>query len=97
MERDQQFEAFVNAYPASRRQRGYMVQTAFLAALDKVSFETLMQALTQHTQSEQWATGVIPSMEKWLLEERWIQVLPTSERILNRLTPFERARRAGLK
>lgn len=94
---DEQFAAFVEAYPAARRQRGYMVETLFLHALAQVSYEALMQALAQHKRSAQWATGVIPSMRTWLEEQRWIQVLPEPEIPLSRLTPFERARKAGLK
>lgn len=104
MEKDQQFEAFVNAYPAARRQRGYMAETLFLYALSKVSYETLMIALRQHKKSEQWANGMIPSMRVWLEEERWIQVLPETpayaedgERLRKRLTPWQHAKRLGLK
>lgn len=104
MENDQQFEAFVNAYPAARRQRGYMAETLFLHALSKVSYETLMIALLQHKRSEQWANGMIPSMRVWLEEERWIQVLPEkppsaedADRIRKRLTPWQHAKRFGYK
>ena len=80
MHADQQFAAFVEAYPASRRQRGYMAETLFLHALEKVSFDHLLAAVRQHTRSEQWQTPkLIPSMLTWLQEERWIQVLPEVE------------------
>ena len=74
---DQLFEQFVQAYPAARRQRGYMVTHLFLAALEKAGAPALMTALEQHKTSEQWENlSMIPSMKKWLEEERWIQVLP---------------------
>jgi hypothetical protein len=74
---DQQFEQFVEAYPAGRRQKGFLVQQAFLAAVQKVGFERLMAAITQQKRSEQWENlSMIPSLRKWLEEERWIQVLP---------------------
>lgn len=48
----------------------------FLSALDKAGELVLMTALEQHKRSEQWQNGMIPSMTKWLEEERWIQILP---------------------
>jgi hypothetical protein len=39
----------------------------------------------------------IPSIETWLKEERWVQELPEPKIPESRLTPFERAKRAGLK
>lgn len=74
---DEQFEQFVQAYPAGRRQRGFIVTQLFLAAVGKVGFATLMTAVQQQTQSAQWENPLmIPLMKKWLEEERWIQVLP---------------------
>lgn len=74
---DELFEAFVQAYPAARRQRGYMVTHLFLAALEKAGELVLMAALAQHKRSEQWENpSMIPLMKKWLEEERWIQILP---------------------
>jgi hypothetical protein len=108
MERDQQFAAFVAAYPASRRQRGYMVETLFLAALEKVSYDVLIASLAQHTRSEQWQNGrLIPNMKVWLEEERWIQVLPEPQparlsvadeaRRFASLSPQDQLRRLGVK
>ena len=104
MEKDQQFEAFVEAYPAARRQRGYMAETLFLHALEKVGYEVLMQAVQQHRRSEQWARGMIPNMLTWLQEERWCQVLPEippsaedADRIRKRQTPWQHAKRFGYK
>jgi len=74
---DELFEQFVQAYPAARRQRGYMVSCLFLGALEKAGALVLMAALEQHKKSEQWENlSMIPSMKKWLEEERWIQILP---------------------
>lgn len=74
---DQLFEQFVEAYPAARRQRGYMVSHLFLAALEKAGWLVLSHALEQHKKSEQWENpAMIPLMKKWLEEERWIQILP---------------------
>ena len=81
MDTDQAFDAFVMAYPASRRQRGYMAETLFLLALQKVSVETLTAALEQHKRSAQWQEGrLIPMLKTWLQEERWIQELPEPKR-----------------
>ena len=78
---DELFEQFVQAYPASRRQRGYMAETLFLLALQKVSFEMLLAAVAQHKRSEQWQDArLIPMLKTWLQEERWIQVLPEPRR-----------------
>jgi hypothetical protein len=102
--RDLLFTDFVEAYPAGRRQRGYMASTLFLAALDKVPAATLFAALEQHKRSEQWQRGVIPSMTTWLEEERWIQVLPEPElspedqaQRWRSLSPQEQLRRLGMK
>lgn len=100
---DDYFEAFVSAYPESRRQRGFMAQQAFTAGIQKAGFDVIMAALAQHKRSDQWRTvSLIPMMKKWLEEERWIQVLPEDDAPApvaraDSLTPFERARRAGLK
>lgn len=77
---DDNFEAFVSEYPASRRQRGFMSQQAFVAGVQKAGFGVIMAALAQHKRSEQWRTAsLIPMMRKWLEEERWIQELPEHE------------------
>ena len=74
---DQLFEQFVQAYPAARRQRGYIVTHLFIGALEKAGALVLMAALEQHKKSEQWENqALIPMMKKWLEEERWIQILP---------------------
>ena len=92
---DQQFAAFVAAYPEARRQRGYMVEQLFLHALSKVSFDVLIAAVEQHKKSLQWQNGrLIPNLRTWLEEERWVQVLPEPERDL---TPWEMARKLGYK
>ena len=94
---DGHYEMFITTYPASRRQRGYMSSFLFCKAIEKVGPEVLFRALEQHKRSEQWQNGFIPSMVTWLQEERWIQVLPEPEIPASRLTPWELARRAGLK
>jgi hypothetical protein len=101
------FRQFRDAYPRPRRYSGQRAREAFAVALTQASFETLTTALEQHKRSVQWQNPrFVPSMIAWLEDERWIQVLPEIEvtvtpadeqRILNRLTPFERAKRAGLK
>ena len=99
IERDAQFTEFVNAYPAARRQRGYIAEQMFLLALDKCSYEVLITALEQHKRSEQWQREprFIPSLLTWLQQEHWIRVLPEPEAAPNRRTPFEQARHDGLK
>ncbi len=94
---DEAFEAFVQAYPVARRQKGYMASFLFIAAAEKVGVETLMAALAQHKRSIQWQTSsLIPMMRKWLEEERWIQELPEPDRS-DRLSPWEKARASGYK
>jgi hypothetical protein len=107
MEKDQQFAAFVEAYPAARRQRGYMAETLFLAALEKVSFNDLLAALEAQKRSAEWQKGMIPALVKWLQEEHWIRVLPEpaparlsvadEARRLRSLSPQEQLRRLGVK
>jgi len=107
MQRDLQFAHFFGTYPASRRQRGYMVETLFLHAVAAVSFEALMLALEQHMRSDQWQTArLIPNMRTWLEEERYYQVLPSPARGLSvadeaqrwrSLSPHEQLRRLGGK
>jgi hypothetical protein len=92
------FDQFLQAYPATRRKSGDRTRYAFTKALRKVSLETMLTALAQHRRSDQWRDPrFIPSMTTWLDEERWIQVLPEPKTPASRLTPFEQARRAGLK
>lgn len=107
MERDQQFAAFVEAYPAARRQRGYMAETLFLHALAHVSYENLMAALEQHKRSDEWQKGMIPNLRKWLEEQHWIRVLPEPQparlsvadeaQRLRSLSPQEQLRRLRVK
>lgn len=81
MELDEQFESFLEAYPPARRQRGFMVVQAFVMSVQKVGFDALLEAVKQQSESEQWTNpAMIPTMKKWLEEERWIQVLPARER-----------------
>jgi uncharacterized protein YdaU (DUF1376 family) len=74
---DLAFQSFQDAYPASRRKGGWNVQTAFIDQVGKAgSAEALMAALANHKASEQWQkASLIPSMDKWLAEERWRQRL----------------------
>ena len=105
--KDLLFADFVELYPASRRQRGYMASTLFLAALEKVSAETLFAALRQHVRSEQWQRGMIPNLVTWLQEEHWIRELPEAKpahlsvadeaQRLRSLSPQEQLRRLGVK
>ena len=107
MDKDQQFAQFWEAYPVSRRQRSYMVETLFLHAVAAVSFEALLLALEQHKRSAQWQDPcLIPNMRTWLEEERWYQVLPEPARRLSvadeaqrwrSLSPQDQLRRLGLK
>jgi hypothetical protein len=95
---DAAFVQFLEAYPPTRRKGGNEARQVFRKALSKVSFDVMRQALEQHKRSAQWQNPrFIPSMLTWLLEERWIQVLPEPEPPRSRFTPYEQAKRAGLK
>ena len=99
------FHTFKAAYPVTRRKGGDAVRESFEKALQKAPFGLLLHALEQHKRSEQWQNPrFIPSMTTWLDEERWIQVLPETppsaadaDRIRKRQTPWQHARRLGLK
>jgi hypothetical protein len=102
----QKFAQFTAAYPVTRRKGGDDARRAFAQALRKVPFALMLHALDQHKRSEQWQNPrFIPSMTTWLLEERWIQVLPETppvsaedaDRIRKRQTPWQHAKRLGLK
>ena len=98
MMKEDELSRFIGSYPAEKRKGGERVRQLFDAALMKVPFVVLLSALAQHKRSVQWQEPrYIPSIEKWLAEERWVQVLPEPKIPSARLTPFERARRAGLK
>jgi hypothetical protein len=73
---DAAFAHFAATYPAARRMTTTRARHAFVRALGKVPVETLLAAVAQHKRSAQWQQHVIPSMVKWLEEERWIQTLP---------------------
>jgi len=92
------YHQFVAAYPVTRRKSGKKARESFDEAVRKVPFGLLLHALEQHKRSVQWENPrFIPSMLTWLDDEMWIQTLPEPERPAARLTPFEQARRAGLK
>jgi len=98
MKEDDNFARFLECYPAAKRKGGDHVRILFEAALIKAPFVVLLSALAQHKRSVQWQESrFIPSIVTWLREERWIQVLPEPSIPASRLTPFERAKRAGLK
>ena len=92
------FDQFTAAYPVTRRQAGTGIRRRFEKALRKAPLGFMLHALEQHKRSVQWQDArFIPSMTTWLDEERWIQVLPEPEIPVSRLTPFEQAKRLGLK
>lgn len=75
------FDAFRNAYPASRRVGGKEGRRAFEGALNGREVSThlpiMLAALEQHQRSEQWRNPkYIPLMTTWLNQERWTMVLP---------------------
>lgn len=87
---DADFEAFRQAYPASRRVGGKAAKAAWENAMcvnpqrhpfSRASrIAEMMPALEQHKRSEQWQTPkLIPLMTTWLNQERWLQVLPEPE------------------
>lgn len=99
-----EFAIFVTAYPVSRRVSTPRALAAFRTARRRVPFETLLAALEQHKRSVQWQKHIIPSLLTWLLEGRWQQILPETppsaedaDRIRKRQTPWQHARRLGLK
>jgi hypothetical protein len=76
------YDAFVTAYPASRRVRGKPARRAFAEAMKGKScghLTTMLVALEQQKRSEQWAKGLIPLMTTWLNQERWNQELPETK------------------
>jgi hypothetical protein len=76
---DVSFRAFQMAYPAARRKGGYLVMSMWLDAARSVGVETLCRALENHKASAQWSDpALVPGMDKWLREERWIQELPAT-------------------
>jgi hypothetical protein len=74
---DVAFLDFQSAYPANRRKGGFMVQQGFIDAVQKAGgVDGVMAALANHKASDQWQKpSLIPSMDKWLAEERWRQRL----------------------
>lgn len=74
---DRAFARFRDAYPAARRKGGPLVEQTFLRALAVAGLPALLAALENHIASGQWSNpNLIPSMDKWLAEERWRQTLP---------------------
>jgi hypothetical protein len=74
---DVAFLSFQEAYPPSRRKGGFLAQQAFIDAVERAGgLAAVMDALANHKASEQWQESkLIPSMDKWLSEERWRQRL----------------------
>ena len=92
------FQQFSAAYPVTRRKGGKKARESFTEALHKVPFALLLHALEQHKRSVQWQNPrFIPSMITWLQDEMWIQTLPEPEPDHARLTPYQQAKRLGLK
>lgn len=72
-EADEDFQVFTRAYPAHKRQGGYLTVQAFLAARTHVGMPVLLAALEQHKRSEQWQTArYVPLMQTWLEDKRWL-------------------------
>ena len=91
---DSDFERFLAAYPAGRRQRGYLTQQAFMAALGKTTLDVLLTAAAGlHKLEPQY----VPLMSKFLQEDRWIQQpAGATPRPPERMTPWERLRAINL-
>ena len=70
---DQAWGEFKAAYPSARRNAGFMAEQRFIAACHAVGFTALIVALERHKQTEQWKKGMVPSLDKWLEKELWIQ------------------------
>ena len=94
---DTEFAQFLAAYPASRRFANRRARAAFVNAIQQVPFATLLAALEQHKRSEQWRKHIMPSLITWLEQGYWVQELPEPEPPRSRFTPYEQAKRAGLK
>ena len=94
---DTEFQEFFAAYPAARRVDNARARAAFTKARASVSFDTLLRAVTQHARSKQWQQHIVPSLVTWLEQGYWVQVLPEPEPPRSRFTPYEQAKRAGLK
>jgi hypothetical protein len=74
---DECFAEFQSAYPAERRQGGWMAQQGFLSAVKALGdYVALLARLEQHKRSEQWVVAKkIPNMRKWFEDELWRQEL----------------------
>lgn len=88
-EKDVLFAEFRDAYPSERRKGGFMVEQAFVGAVDAVGFDALMAALRNHLGSEQWSNPrMIPGMDVWFSEERWRQELQPKAAKSAKADPF---------
>ena len=73
--RDEQWLAFQQAYPGTKRSGGYMENQAFLAACDEITggFPALLAKLEEHKKSKDWREGFVPGMKKYFLDRLWTQ------------------------
>jgi hypothetical protein len=104
---EDKFQQFAAAYPYHREMTNAKARRAFLRALGIAPYAVMLHALEQHTRSEQWQQRIVPSMVKWLEEERWLQTLPEPQparlsvadeaRRFASLSPQDQLRRLGVK
>lgn len=71
--RDEQWLKFQEAYPAHRREGGYMAQQGFLKACDELGFPVLMARLENQKRTEEWQKRMVPGMANYFLRELWRQ------------------------
>ncbi|MGE4160667.1 MAG: hypothetical protein AB7G23_02950 [Vicinamibacterales bacterium] len=69
---DVEFGTFLDAYPPGGRRAGFRAQSAFVDARKLVSLEVLLASVAEHVASEQWQWGIVPGMDRWLIERRWL-------------------------
>jgi len=63
------FQQFWNAYP--RKEAKVVAQRAFSKAIQKTTLQSMIAAVQQQLQGDQWQRGFIPHAATWLNQERW--------------------------
>ncbi len=74
------WNAFADAYPQDRVERGRIVQDGFIAACQAVGVADVMARLAAHKRSAQWRKGMVPRMGNYFGEKQlWRQELPEQD------------------
>jgi len=82
------FEEFWLEYP--RKEAKIVARKSFNKAIQKVTLQSMLDAIRKQSKSEQWAKGFIPHAATWLNQERWTDELqPPTIQTKSAIAPWQ--------